>query len=216
MDWFESFLAPVNREGYRVIAGAAVITLVLFYVIAPLGWLALAATLACVYVFRDPERVTPVRAGLVVSPADGIVSAIATAPPPDELEMGTHRLRRLSILVGPFDVQVTRLPVDGTVMRVAGENVERQAVRLAMSGGGEVAVVQTAGRVARRSVGNLAEGQSVKTGQRYGMIRLSGRVDVYLAEGLAPQVVVGQRTVAGETVLADAHSRAPQAEGAVR
>ena len=216
MDWLESFLIPVNREGYRVIAAAALVTLVLFYVIGALGWLALAATLACVYAFRDPERVTPVRAGLVVSPADGIVRAIATALPPDELEMGPHKLARLSISVGPFDVHVTRIPVDGTVVRVAGENVARLAVRLAMSDGGEVAVVRIAGRLARRIVCNLAEGQRVKAGERDGMIRPGSRVDVYLAEGLAPQVMVGQRTVAGETVLADARSGAPQAQGAVR
>ena len=209
-------LVPITPEGYPFIGAFALASLVLFWLWTPLGWLGTALTIWCALFFRDPPRVTPVRDGLVVAPADGRISQITTALPPHELGLGPASLTRISIFMSVFNCHINRSPVAGTIEKIvyqpgkfvnadldkASLDNERNSLVIA-AGGARVAVVQIAGLVARRIVCFVREGQSVGAGERFGMIRFGSRLDVYLPEGVAPQVAVGQTAVAGETVLAD-------------
>jgi phosphatidylserine decarboxylase len=220
---------PVHREGYRFIGLFALATVVLFLVSDVAGAVGLGLTVWCYYFFRDPPRVVPVREGLIVSPADGVVSGIGPALPPPELGVAGAPIR-VSIFMNVFDCHVNRAPVGGRVARVAyrpgrflnasldkaSEDNERNALAIEMADGRTLAVVQIAGLVARRIVCAVAEGDPLRTGERFGMIRFGSRLDVYLPEGVAPLVAVGQRTVAGETVLADLQSREPPRQGEAR
>lgn len=226
-----SIVKPLHPEGPKFLAIAAAITLVLF-VFAPLvvGIAGLAVTVWVYYFFRDPPRVTPVRAGLVVSPADGEVSMIAPAVPPEGLGLGPAPRTRISIFMSVFDCHVNRTPVAGTVTAVdyrpgkflnaaldkASEENERNGVALSLADGRELAVVQIAGLVARRILCTVKPGDALATGERFGMIRFGSRLDVYLPDAVAPFVVVGQRAVAGETVLADLASDEAARTGQVR
>jgi phosphatidylserine decarboxylase len=210
-------LTPVHPQGYPFIGGFALVALVLFWLWPPLGWLATVATLWCVYFFRDPQRVTPSREGIVVAPADGRVSRIANAVPPPELNFGAEPLIRISIFMSVFDCHVNRSPVAGRIERVvyragafvsadldkASESNERNAFIIAAGNGPRIVVVQIAGLVARRIVPFVREGDVVGAGERIGMIRFGSRVDVYLPAGTTPLVGEGQVATAGETVLAD-------------
>lgn len=224
---------PIHREGWRFLALFALATAFLFWLAAPLGWLGLLLTAWCAYFFRDPERVTPTRPGLVISPADGIVLPIASAPPPPELDMGATPRTRVSVFMNLFDVHVNRVPHDGRVIKLAyrpgkfvnasfdkaSEDNERMALRLALDEGPEgreLAVVQIAGLVARRILCQAQEGAALKAGERFGMIRFGSRVDTYLPPGLSPLVVAGQRVIGGETVIADFRANEPARAGEVR
>ncbi len=223
-------IKPLHREGYRFLAIFAVITLVLFLIWAPLGWIGVGLTVWCYYFFRDPERVTPDREGLVVSPADGIVSMIEPAVPPAELGLDAAPLTRISVFMNVFDCHVNRLPVGGTITAVAyrpgkflnaaldkaSDDNERNGLALQLADGRKLAVVQIAGLVARRILCDAKPGDLMLTGQRFGMIRFGSRLDVYLPDGVAPLVAVGQAMTAGETVLADLASVEPPRKGVVR
>jgi phosphatidylserine decarboxylase len=209
-------LAPIHPEGYPFIGGFALASLILFWVWSPLGWIGTVLTLWCCYFFRDPARVTPVRDGLVVSPADGRVSLITNSIPPKELELGDRPLPRVSVFMSVFDCHVNRSPVAGRIERIAyrpgkflnadldkaSEDNERSGMVVAAAGA-RIGVVQIAGLVARRIVSFVKEGQAVGAGERYGLIRFGSRVDVYLPEGTRPLVAEGQTSLAGETVIAD-------------
>jgi len=212
-----SQLAPIHPEGYVFVGAFALVSLLLFWLWPPLGWVGTAATVWCAYFFRDPPRVTPVRDGLVISPADGRVSRVANAAPPADLGLGSKPLPRISVFMSVFDCHVNRSPVAGKVERIAyragkfisadldkaSEDNERNALVIALPNGARIGVVQIAGLIARRIVPFVREGVSVGAGQRIGMIRFGSRVDVYLPEGVRPMVAEGQRAVAGETVIAD-------------
>jgi phosphatidylserine decarboxylase len=218
---------PIHREGWRFIAIFAVIGLAMGALWLPLLGLGAVLTAWCAYFFRDPPRMTPARAGLVVSPADGVVQMIQPAPPPPELDMGDAPRTRVSIFMNVFSVHVNRVPAGGTVEKLAyrpgkffnasldkaSEHNERQSVMMRLGDGREIAFVQIAGLVARRILCQLQTGQPVKTGQRFGLIRFGSRVDVFLPDGVSPLVCVGQTAVAGETVIADLNSREPAREG---
>jgi phosphatidylserine decarboxylase len=222
-------LAPIHTDGWRFIAIFAVVTLVLFWVAAPLGWLGLVATAWCVYFFRDPWRVTPQRAGLVLAPADGAIVTIGEAVPPIELGMGEAPLRRIGIFLSIFDVHVNRSPMAGRVSKLAyrkgkflnasldkaSEENERMAIRLATAEG-DIAVVQIAGLVARRIVSTLTEAQEVIAGQRIGLIRFGSRTDVYFPLSWSVLAIAGQRAIGGETVLADVRADEPARHGTVQ
>jgi phosphatidylserine decarboxylase len=211
-----SQLSPIHPQGYPFIGGFALVSLVLFWLWSPLGWLGTVATLWCAYFFRDPPRVTPVRDGIVVAPADGRVSQIASAMPPAELDLGARPLPRISIFMSVFDCHVNRSPVAGRLERMvyragkflsadldkASEDNERNALVIG-TGSARIAVIQIAGLVARRIVPFVREGDAVAAGQRIGMIRFGSRVDVYLPEGVRALVAEGQTAIAGETVLAE-------------
>jgi phosphatidylserine decarboxylase len=208
---------PVHRDGHKFIAITFGLAVVGFLVWSPIGWLFLAATLWCAYFFRDPPRVTPLREGLVLSAADGEIVGVETVAPPAELAMEGGDRVRVSVYLSPFDVHVNRAPVAGRIIRSvyvpgaflnasldkASEDNERRGLVIETSAGHEIAVLQIAGLVARRIVTFAGEGDTVGVGQRYGLIRFGSRVDVYLPPGTVAQVAVGQRAIAGETVLAD-------------
>jgi phosphatidylserine decarboxylase len=223
-----SQLAPIHHEGYPFIGGFALASLILFVLWSPLGWIGTVLTLWCTYFFRDPVRVTPVRDGIVVSPADGRVSRVANAVPPPELGLGNKSLTRVSIFMSVFDCHVNRSPVSGRIERIAyhagaflsadldkaSENNERNSLIIATAGGTRIVVVQIAGLVARRIVSFVREGVSIGAGERFGLIRFGSRLDVYLPDGVRPMVAEGQTAIAGETVLADL--RVPDAGRAFR
>lgn len=209
-------IAPIHPEGYPFVGGFALVALLLFWLWTPLGWLGVVATAWCAYFFRDPRRVTPVREGLIVAPADGRISQVAVASPPVELELGAGPRVRVSIFMSVFDVHVNRSPVAGQIERIAyrpgkfinaeldkaSEDNERNGFVI-RTGAGRIGVVQIAGLIARRIVCFVREGQMVNAGERIGLIRFGSRVDVYLPEGARPLVSEGQLAIAGETVLAD-------------
>ncbi len=215
-DSIRAQIVPITPEGYPFIGAFALVALILFWIWTPLGWLGTVLTIWCILFFRDPLRVTPVRDGLVVSPADGRVSQITTAPPPHELGLGDKPMLRVSIFMSVFDCHINRSPVAGRVEKIlyqpgkffsadldkASADNERNSLVIATAGA-RVAVVQIAGLVARRIVCFVREGQPVAAGERFGMIRFGSRLDVYLPDGTPPLVAVGQTTVGGETALAD-------------
>jgi phosphatidylserine decarboxylase len=216
-------LAPIHREGLPFVGVFAVASLILFWLWSPLGWLAAIGTLWCAYFFRDPERVTPVRDGIVVAPADGRVSRVVNAVPAQELELGERPLPRVSIFMSVFDCHVNRSPVTGKIERIvyrpgafvnadldkASEDNERNSFLIATDRG-RIGVVQIAGLIARRIVCFVRQGASVGVGERIGLIRFGSRVDIYLPEGVRPLVAEGQTAIAGETVIADLRAGDPQ------
>lgn len=230
MDTIRSVLVPIHREGWKFIAIFAVATLVLFWIAVPLGWLGVILTAWCTYFFRDPPRVTPVRDGLLISPADGVVQMIERAVPPEELGMGGDALLRISVFMNVFNVHVNRSPIDATVTALAYRpgkflnaaldkasiDNERQSLKLKLASGKEIAVVQIAGLVARRILCEAREGQQLKAGERFGLIRFGSRVDVYLDDSMVPLVCVGQTMVGGETVIAEDGASEQPRSGEVR
>jgi phosphatidylserine decarboxylase len=220
-------LAPLHPDGFKFVLAAVAATVLLFLVSRPAGWVAVVVTLWVVYFFRDPWRVTPVRDGVLVSPADGIVMSVGPAPPPPELEMSEAPVARIGIFLSLFDVHVNRAPIGGRVTALrytkgrfldagrdeASAQNERMAIRVAPPEGPDIAFVQVAGLVARRIACDLREGQRIATGQRVGIIRFGSRVDIYLPAPYVTMVVAGQRMVGGETVIADRLAPAPVKEG---
>jgi phosphatidylserine decarboxylase len=208
---------PMHRDGIRFIAIFAAVTTLLFLLSPAAGWIGVGLTIWCYYFFRDPERLPPARESLVVSPADGVVSLIEPAIPPSELDMPQTPLTRVSVFMNIFNCHVNRAPVAGTVTHIAyrpgkffnasldkaSADNERNSLRIRSRLGPDLAVVQIAGLVARRIVCEVARGDAVLIGERFGLIRFGSRLDVYLPEGVDPLVRIGQTMVAGETVIAD-------------
>ncbi|WP_127090078.1 phosphatidylserine decarboxylase [Aquabacter cavernae] len=209
-------IPPVHREGYPFIAIAAVLTLVIFLVSTFWGMLALGLTVWTALFFRDPQRVTPIREGLVVSPADGVISQITLAIPPRELDLSDTPLLRVSVFMNVFNVHVNRAPVTGRVARIAykpgiflnadldkaSEDNERNGF-IFQTAFGPVGCVQIAGLIARRIVCFVREGEEMGAGERFGLIRFGSRVDIYLPPGTRLLVAEGQLATAGETMIAD-------------
>ncbi|PRD39953.1 UNVERIFIED_CONTAM: psd [Trichonephila clavipes] len=223
-EMLKTFLKPMHPEGYKFVAAFAVVTLVLFWIWEPLGWIGTGLTVWCYYFFRDPKRAVPQGEGLMVSPADGMVSLIERAVPPPELGMGDAPMLRVSVFMSVFNCHVNRAPVAGRLVKMAyrpgkflnasldkaSEDNERNSLCLELADGRRIAVVQIAGLVARRIVPFVSEGQGLKTGERFGLIRFGSRVDTYLPEGVVPLVTLGQTCVAGETVIAELGRDLPQ------
>ena len=206
----------IHRDGWPFIALAIALNALLFALAGWFGLVWLPVTLWCIAFFRDPERDTPQGAGLIVSPADGVLLPVVNMAPPAELGMGSELRTRLSIFMNVFNVHVNRAPADGTVKALAyrpgrffnasfdkaSEHNERMGVRLGLGNGQEIAVVQIAGLVARRIRCDLQEGQVVHRGARFGIIRFGSRLDVYLPADAVVKVQKGQTMKAGETILA--------------
>jgi phosphatidylserine decarboxylase len=209
-------IPPIHPEGYPFIGGFALASLILFWIWTPLGWIGTLLTVWCALFFRDPVRVTPVREGIVVAPADGRVSMVTQVLPPAELGLGDRPLPRISIFMSVFNCHVNRSPVAGRIDRIAyrpgifinaeldkaSEDNERNSLVISTPNG-RIGVIQIAGLVARRIVSFVREGQSIGAGERFGLIRFGSRLDVYLPEGTKALVSEGQTAVAGETILAD-------------
>lgn len=213
----DTFLKPMHPEGTKFVAIFAAITVGLFLLYEPLGWLGAGLTVWCYYFFRDPKRITPQREGLVVSPADGIVSLIEKAVPPPELGMTDQPLTRVSVFMSVFNCHVNRAPVGGKIAQIAyrpgkffnasldkaSADNERNSLCIDMADGRQIAVVQIAGLVARRIVCFSSVGDSLRPGERFGLIRFGSRLDVYLPDDVAPLVNVGQTMIAGESIIAE-------------
>ena len=221
------FLAPLHPDGLKFVAAGAFATVVLFVLWSPAGWIALLATLWVAYFFRDPWRVTPLRSGLLVSPADGIVVSVASAAPPSEVAGGETEFCRIGVFLNVFDVHVVRAPAGGRVAALrytrgrffnasldkASADNERLAIRIAPPDGPAIVLVLIAGLVARRIVCDLYEGQEIAAGQRIGIIRFGSRVDIYCPPAYVPMVAAGQRMIGGESVLADRLAQEPPRQG---
>jgi phosphatidylserine decarboxylase len=212
----------VHPEGRKYVVIAAAITFLVYFVVNHfLGWLLVGATIWVATFFRDPVRTTPRGDKLIVSPADGLITMITKVPPPPELRgaeaLAEGEYTRVSIFMSVFDVHINRAPISGRVTRIAyvpgkfvnadldkaSEDNERQHILIEGSGGLRIGFTQIAGLVARRILAFVREGDMVEAGQRVGLIRFGSRVDVYLPTGTAPRVLLGQRAIAGETVLGE-------------
>lgn len=221
----KTVLIPPHPAGLPFIIGGVVAAFVLFFVADILAFIALVFSVFCLYFFRDPNRMVPQKESLILAPADGLVSAIVegVSLPPELREDGmdeTASYTRVSTFLSVLDVHVNRVPVSGKVLRKvyspgkflnadldkASEDNERSAVLIETGTGKRIAVVQIAGLIARRIVTEVTDGQSVRSGARYGIIRFGSRLDVYLPEGVRPSVCVGQRAIGGETIFADIDS----------
>jgi phosphatidylserine decarboxylase len=215
LDSIRSMLVPIRHEGFPFIAVLAFLTLFFGWFWAPIFWVGLILTAWCVYFFRDPPRVTPLQPDLVVSPADGRISAITVGMAPRELDLGDQTRRRVSVFMSVFDCHVNRAPLAGRIARIvyrqgkfinadldkASEDNERNSLVID-SAHGPIAVVQIAGLVARRIVCFTEADKEIAAGERIGLIRFGSRVDVYLPLSASVQVSEGQTAIAGETVLA--------------
>lgn len=223
-------LVPINPAGWPFIGLFAAATVGLFMLSEPLGWIGVILTAWCTYFFRDPDRVTPTRSGLIISPADGVVQLIDSAVPPPELGMGDEERPRVCVFMNVFNVHVNRVPMDGKITKVsyrpgrffnasldkASEFNERMSIRMTTSDNHDIAFVQIAGLVARRIKCDIIEGQDVKAGERFGLIRFGSRVDIYMPKGVAPLVCLGQTTIAAETIIADVPASEAARTGEVR
>ncbi len=226
----KTICSPIHRAGWPFIGVFIIVTIVFWQISNVLGWIGVFLTLWCIYFFRDPDRVTPDRAGLIISPADGTVHVIDEAVPPAELGMGEQPRPRIAIFMNAFNVHVNRIPCDGTVTGLnyrpgkklnaaldkASVDNERQSIRITTGDGRDIACIQIAGLIARRILCQLRPDQTVHTGERFGMIRFGSRVEVYLPVGVNPLVAIGQTTLAGETVLADLQAQEPTRQGQIR
>src|SRR5438105_10626973 len=210
----------VHPEGRKYVVIAAAVTAVTYMAINHfIGWLLVGVTASVGSFFRDPVRTTPHGVKFIVSPADGLITMIVKAPPPPEL-LGPEALddgeyTRVSIFMSVFDVHINRAPIPGRVKRIAyvpgkfvnadldkaSEDNERQYLLIEGADGLKIGFTQIAGLVARRILAFVREGDTVEAGQRVGLIRFGSRVDVYLPDGVAPRVLLGQRAIAGETIL---------------
>ena len=215
--------SSIHPEGRKYVVGAAAITFFAFLLhLHVLDWMLVGVTAWIATFFRDPIRTTPDGDKLIIAPADGLITMIARVAPPPELRGGDaladDQCTRLSIFMSVFDVHINRAPVTGRVTRMAyvpgkfvnadldkaSEDNERQHFLVEGADGLKVGFTQIAGLVARRIVSFVREGDDVEAGQRIGLIRFGSRVDVYLPAGTSPKVLLGQRAIAGETVLAEA------------
>ena len=217
--WRFPSVHPEGRK-YAVGVGAAAALAFAFHW-QFLAWVLVGVTLWVASFFRDPVRTTPRGGKLVISPADGLVTMIAKVPPPPELRgadgLGDPDYTRVSIFMSVFDVHINRAPIAGRVTRIAyvpgkfvnadldkaSEDNERQHFLVEGEDGIRIGFTQIAGLVARRILSFVRQGDAVDAGQRIGLIRFGSRVDVYLPSGTAPKVLLGQRAIAGETVLAE-------------
>ena len=211
-----TFVKPMHPEGRKFVAIFAAITLVLFLLWEPLGWIGVGLTVWVYYFFRDPERVVPNDDGIMVSPADGIVSLLEPAVPPSELGLGSEPMTRVSVFMSVFNCHVNRIPAAGRITTVAyhhgkflnasldkaSEQNERNGITVELSDGRQYGVVQIAGLVARRIMCWSEVGSDMQRGERFGLIRFGSRLDIYLPSGAESTVQIGQTMIAGETIIA--------------
>ena len=219
----------IHPEGRKFVVGAGFIALMAYWIAGPfLGMALIGLTLWVAAFFRDPIRATPRGDKWIIAPADGLVTMIVKVPPPLELR-GTEGLAqgdytRVSIFMSVFDVHINRSPISGRIKRMAyvpgkfvnadldkaSEDNERQHFLVEGADGLRIGFTQIAGLVARRIMAFVREGDTVEAGQRVGLIRFGSRVDVNHPEGTAPRVLLGQRTIAGETIIGEVGGEALQ------
>lgn len=228
MNMLKIVAVPMHREGRKFVAIFAAITVCLALIWEPLFWIGCGATVWCYYFFRDPIRIIPQQEGLILSPADGVVSLVEDVTPPLELALGDEPLQRISVFMNVFNCHVNRAPIAGKVTEVAyhhgkflnasldkaSEHNERNGLSIEAPDGTRIGVVQIAGLVARRILCFVKPGDTLGVGHRFGLIRFGSRLDIYLPKGVASLVAVGQTAVAGETILADLKATQTNRKGA--
>ena len=217
----KNFFPPINTAGYPFIILFALLALILSLISDFLGWIGVILTLWCVYFFRDPERVIPEKKNIIISPADGKILFAGPSKAPENLSDNKQQdLNKVSIFMNVFNVHVNRIPISGKVIWLkyvpgtflnasldkSSEDNERMIVKIEVSKGIFIYVVQIAGLIARRIKCDLTENESVTIGQRYGLIRFGSRVDVYFPKDFNVLVNKGQTSISGETILADSNS----------
>lgn len=216
MNMLKVVAVPMHPEGRKFVIIFALVSSILWFLWQPLFWLGIAATVWCYYFFRDPVRSVPQEPGLLLSPADGIVSLITKTRPPAEMLLGDTPLTRVSVFMNVFNCHINRAPVSGQVVAInyhhgkflnasldkASEHNERNAITVETTNGVRIGVIQIAGLVARRIVCFTENNSRLSVGERFGLIRFGSRLDIFLPEGVEPSVGLGQTAVAGETIIA--------------
>ncbi len=215
--WKRYLLPAVHPEGWKILLAEVVIFAILGIITDEWSWIiGLPILVFSFYFFRNPTRETPTGKNLIIAPADGLVSNIKYVVPPKELDLGDEPLLRISIFMSVFSVHVNRAPVTGVVDKLHyrpgkfvsvadkdSEDNERQEICMIAENGKRIGFIQIAGLVARRIYCPLKGGEHLKAGEIFGMIRFGSRLDVFLPKGVLPKVMLGQISVAGETILAD-------------
>ena len=216
MNMMKVIAVPMHPEGRKFVAIFAAVTAALWLVWEPLFWLGLGLTIWCYYFFRDPVRSVAQRPGLILSPADGVVSLITKTVPPSDMQLGDKPLTRVSVFMNVFNCHVNRAPMAGSVVAIcyhhgkflnasldkASEHNERNSITIETADKTRIGVTQIAGLVARRIVCLTKVGAHLGVGERFGLIRFGSRLDIFLPEGVEPAGGLGQTAVAGETILA--------------
>lgn len=216
LDVLKMVTFPIHKEGYKFILLFALATIILLLFSDTLGIIGIILTLWCIFFFRDPNRIIPFEEGIIVSPADGVVTRVeygVEAPSESGIQ---GKVNKISVFLNVFNVHVNRVPISGKIIKVeyskgkflsanldeASIKNERNLAVLETQNGNQIAFAQVAGLVARRIVSDLKEGQIVKTGDRYGIIRFGSRADIYLPEKFKIKTLVGQTMIGGETIIA--------------
>ena len=212
----DKIFPKIHSEGYKFLIIAVFITIVLYFVSSFIGLICLLLTVWIYYFFRDPERVSINDENYLVSPADGLVLEVTETKGPKELGLENKNFKKISIFMNAFDCHVNRSPCSGKISEIlykpgkfinasldkASEDNERNYYKITNKEGNDIIVVQIAGLIARRIVCEISENQEVEQGSRIGMIRFGSRVDIYF-ENYNPLVKINQKTIAGETLLAN-------------
>ena len=215
MNKLKKLINIIHREGWKFSAISLFVSLILLVIWPLLSFVSFLITFFILWFFRDPERNTPITEGKIISPADGKVCLIDLSVPPEELQYGTEEMQRVCIFMNVFNVHVNRVPVKGEIKKIiykegsffnasldkASEKNERNSIIITTENGIEIVVVQIAGLIARRILSFVSNGDKLKSGERFGLIRFGSRVDVYLPKTFKPEVKVGDKTIAGETII---------------
>ncbi|MBL4790875.1 MAG: phosphatidylserine decarboxylase [Kordiimonadaceae bacterium] len=212
----DAVMTPIHKEGHRFVAAFFIVSIILFFLYEPLGWVGLIISAWCLYFFRDPDRFIPTEDGVLTSPADGIVCSISEVAGPEELGMSGETRTRITIFLSVFNVHVNRVPAGGEITdaayvpgkflnaaaETASEENERQLIRMKTEDGKDIAFAQVAGLIARRILCDLKVGDKVARGDRFGLIRFGSRTDIYLDTDQMATVQIGQTMIGGETIIA--------------
>lgn len=215
MNKLKKLINIIHREGWKFSAISLFVSLILLAIWPLLSFVSFLITFFILWFFRDPERDTPIAEGKIISPADGKVCLIDLSVPPEELQYGTEEMQRVCIFMNVFNVHVNRVPVKGEIKKIiykegsffnasldkASEKNERNSIIITTENGIEIVVVQIAGLIARRILSFVSNGDKLNSGERFGLIRFGSRVDVYLPKTFKPEVKVGDKTIAGETII---------------
>jgi phosphatidylserine decarboxylase len=215
MNKFKKFISIIHREGWKFSSISLFVSLILLVIWPLLSFFSFLITFFILWFFRDPERNTPITEGKIFSPADGKVCLIDLSVPPEEIQYGTEEMQRVCIFMNVFNVHVNRVPVKGEIKKIiykegsffnasldkASEKNERNSIIIKSENGIEIVVVQIAGLIARRILSFVNNGDKLNSGERFGLIRFGSRVDVYLPKTFKPEVEVGDKTIAGETII---------------
>lgn len=228
---FKSLLFPnINEDGWKFVSIFALVSLILLIIWIPLGCVAIVLTVWCFYSFRDPDRITPDLSDIVVAPSDGRVVSIIREKGPDILGLQNKNFIKISIFSNIFDVNINRIPAKSKVLNIYHENEvkfshsfdknnidnEKILIALKCAGGRDVVIRQTTTFCTSRIKNKIKKGDEFLTGQRFGILRFGGYIDLYLPEKVAPFVCIGQTLIGGETIVADFNSDSPRIDGEIR